>query len=79
MKAINSFVALQEVPMKSGLIIKESEADHWLEGKVISVGDDVIGLKKNDIALFDTYKAIQHSVAGKKYWFLDYKTIVAIQ
>ncbi len=79
MKAINNYIQLLEVPMKSGFIIKESEADHWLEGKVVSVGDDVVGLKKNDIALFDTYKAIQHSVGGKKYWFLDYKTIVAIQ
>ena len=73
MKAINSFLVVDKIKEKpqpqKGLILTESQADdiRYLRGKVISVGDQIKGIKENDIVWYD--KNAGHGIEFNSSYF----------
>lgn len=77
MKANNSFVQLRAVEGKKGSF--SVGASNIIIGKVISVGEEVKNIKAKQDAIFDTNKSLQYSIDGINYYFVDYKTILAVK
>ena len=73
MKAINSFLVVDKIKEKpksqKGLILTESQADdiRYLRGKVISVGDQIKGIKENDTVWYD--KNAGHGIEFNSSYF----------
>tara|TARA_R100000322_G_scaffold160693_1_gene122309 strand:+ start:11 stop:268 length:258 start_codon:yes stop_codon:yes gene_type:complete len=73
MKAINSFLVVDKIKEKpkpeKGLILTESQADdiRYLRGKVISVGDQIKGIKENNIVWYD--KNAGHGIEFNSNYF----------
>jgi co-chaperonin GroES (HSP10) len=73
MKAINSFLVVDKIKEKpkpnNGLILTESQADdvRFLKGKVVSVGDQINGIKENDIVWYD--KNAGHGIEFNSSYF----------
>ena len=73
MKAINSFLVVDKIKEKpkpeKGLILTESQADdiRYLRGKVISVGDQIKGIKENDTVWYD--KNAGHGIEFNSNYF----------
>lgn len=88
MKASGNFVQIEVKEVKSKGSFRET-GNNLTEGKVVSFGEEVnvaIGkegreplqrVKVGTKVLFDTNKALQYSIEGEMYYFLDYKTILA--
>ena len=59
MKAINSFLVVDKIKEKpkaeKGFVLSESQNEdiRFLKGKVISVGDQIKGIKENNIVWYD--------------------------
>ena len=73
MKAINSFLVVDKIKEKpipqKGLILTVSQADdiRYLRGKVISVGDQIKGIKENDTVWYD--KNAGHGIEFNSSYF----------
>ena len=73
MKAIVSFLVVDKIKEKpkpeKGLILTESQADdiRYLRGKVISVGDQIKGIKENDTVWYD--KNAGHGIEFNSSYF----------
>ena len=73
MKSINSFLVVDKIKEKpkpqKGLILTESQADdiRYLRGKVISVGDQIKGIKENDTVWYD--KNAGHGIEFNSSYF----------
>jgi len=74
MKALTEFVQIES---KEDTNVSFHVSDSQImTGNVISVGDEVKEVANGDQVIFDKYKAIEHSIEGKKYYFLNYKTLI---
>ena len=68
MKAVNHYIIIEQIkegPKKvGGLILTDeiNEDNRYLKGKVISVGNNVEGIKENDVIYYDKHAGhgIQH-------------------
>ena len=68
MKAANHFIIIEQIkegPKKvGGLILTDeiNEDNRYLKGKVISIGNNVEGIKENDVIYYDKHAGhgIQH-------------------
>ena len=68
MKAVNHYIIIEQIkegPKKvGGLILTDeiNEDNRYLKGKVISIGDNVEGIKENDVIYYDKHAGhgIQH-------------------
>ena len=68
MKAANHYIIIEQIkegPKKvGGLILTDeiNEDNRYLKGKVISIGDNVEGIKENDVIYYDKHAGhgIQH-------------------
>ena len=73
MKAINNYIVIDKIKEEpksaSGFIITElqNEDVRYLKGKVISVGDLITGIKKNDIVYYD--KSAGHGIEFNDNYF----------
>lgn len=76
LKANRQFVEVEVPEIKTGFVASDGNV---IEGVVVSVGDEVKYIKKKDRVLFDTNKALQHSVKGKNHYFVKDETILAYE
>ena len=68
MKAVNHYIVIEQIkegPKKvGGLILTDeiNEDNRYLKGKVISIGNNVEGIKENDVIYYDKHAGhgIQH-------------------
>jgi co-chaperonin GroES (HSP10) len=68
MKAVNHYIIIEQIkegPKKvGGLILTDeiNEDNRYLKGKVISIGNNVEGIKENDVIYYDKHAGhgIQH-------------------
>ena len=89
MKATNKFIQLKVKKEKkpkekktSGFqVMQESNSSENIleEGEIVSIGALVTKeFKKGDNVLFDTTKAMKHSVKGQSYYFVNHETVFSI-
>mgnify|MGYP003136858303 CR=1 FL=1 len=73
MKAINNYLVIDKIKEKpkpnKGFILSESQNEdiRYLKGKVISVGDMINGIKKDDIVYYD--KSAGHGIEFNDSYF----------
>ena len=68
MKAVNHYIIIEQIkegPKKVGSLILTEDVDEdnrYLKGKVISIGNNVEGIKENDVIYYDKHAGhgIQH-------------------
>ena len=68
MKAVNHYIIIEQIkegPKKvGGLVLTDeiNEDNRYLKGKVISIGNNVEGIKENDVIYYDKHAGhgIQH-------------------
>ena len=85
MKAVNNYIIIQpikeEPKEEKGLLIMDQHVDdiRYLKGKVISAGDLVEGLNKDDIVHYD--KVAGHGIEWKDqlYYVLKLGDIVLVE
>jgi len=84
MKAVNHYLVIERIkdePTKVGGLILTEETDEdnrYLKGKVISIGDNVEGIKEDDIVHYDKHAGhgIQHK--DKFYYVIKQMDVVLI-
>ena len=84
MKAVNHYLVIERIkdePTKVGGLILTEETDEdnrYLKGKVISIGDNVEGIKEDDIVHYDKHAGhgIQHK--DKFYGVIKQQDVVLI-
>ena len=84
MKAVNQYLIIEKIKEESkkvgGLIMTEEtdQDNRYLRGKVISVGNNVEGIKENDIIHYDKHAGhgIQHK--DKFYYVIKQMDVVLI-
>ena len=74
MKAIGSNIIIEKLKegttsTKGGLFLAQTHKEdiRYVEGKVISLGNDVVGIKENDVIFFDKHAG--HKIEIKKESF----------
>jgi hypothetical protein len=77
MKASNNFVQIQSKEEKKGSFSVGNT--NIIIGKVISVGEEVKNINAKQDVIFDTNKSLQYAIDGINYYFVDYKTILAVK
>ena len=76
MKAVNNYIIITEIKeekkSKNGLLIMDQHTNdiRYLKGKVVSVGENTIGVKENDTIYYD-----RHAGHGIEYNNVMYKVI----
>ena len=76
MKAINNYIIITEIKeepkSESGLLIMDQHTSdiRYLKGKIISVGENTLGVKENDVIYYD-----RHAGHGIEYKGTLYKVI----
>lgn len=75
MQANNQFCQVQ-IEEKKGFVVADEQL---LQGKILSVGQEVVYLKKGDTVLFDKHKALTYPIKGINYWFVREETILAYE
>ena len=76
MKAVNNYIIITEVKeekkSENGLLIMDQHTNdiRYLKGKVVSVGENTIGVKENDTIYYD-----RHAGHGIEYNNVMYKVI----
>ena len=84
MKAVNHYIIIEQIkegPKKvGGLVLTDeiNEDNRYLKGKVISVGNNVEGIKENDVIYYDKHAGhgIQHK--DKFYGVIKQQDVVLI-
>ena len=84
MKAVNHYIIIEQIkegPKKvGGLVLTDeiNEDNRYLKGKVISVGNNVEGIKENDVIYYDKHAGhgIQHK--DKFYGVIKQNDVVLI-
>jgi co-chaperonin GroES (HSP10) len=84
MKAVNNYIIIDPVknePKKvGGLILTDevNEDNRYLKAKVVSVGNDVVGIKEDDVIYYDKHAGhgIQHK--DKFYGVIKQNDVVLI-
>ena len=85
MQAINYYLVIdkiKEAPKKvGGLELTESQNKdvRYLKGKVISVGDQVPGIKENDIVRYDKHAGHGIEYDEKLYYVIKVSDVVIIE
>lgn len=76
MKAVNNYIIITEIKeekkSENGLLIMDQHTNdiRYLKGKVVSVGENTIGVKENDTIYYD-----RHAGHGVEYNNVMYKVI----
>jgi co-chaperonin GroES (HSP10) len=84
MKAVNHYIIIEQIkegPKKVGSLILTEDVDEdnrYLKGKVISIGNNVEGIKENDVIYYDKHAGhgIQHK--DKFYGVIKQMDVVLI-
>ena len=84
MKAINYYVIIQKIkeePKKvNGLILdKDNNEVRYLKGKVISAGNETVGIKEGDIIYYDKHAGHNISVENVIYQVIKQGDVVMVE
>ena len=85
MKALNSFLIIekhkQEVKEIGGLILTEKldEDNRFIKGTVISVGEQVVSIKDNDVIYYDKHAGHGISLNDKLYQVIRDRDVVIVE
>jgi|TARA_Y100001972_G_C7575707_1_gene288901 co-chaperonin GroES (HSP10) len=85
MKALNSFLIIekhkQEVKEVGGLILTEKldEDNRFIKGTVISVGEQVVSIKDNDVIYYDKHAGHGISLNDKLYQVIRDRDVVIVE
>ena len=85
MKAVGKNLIIQQVKegttkTKGGLLLAESQREdiRYVEASVVSVGDEVKGLKEKDIIYFDRHAGHKIEIDKKSYRIIKAQDIVVV-
>lgn len=84
MKAINYYVIVQKIkeePKKvNGLILdKDNNEVRYLKGKVISAGNETVGIKEGDVIYYDKHAGHNISVENIIYQVIKQGDVVMVE
>jgi co-chaperonin GroES (HSP10) len=85
MKALNSFLIIekhkQEVKEVGGLILTEKldEDNRFIKGTVISVSEQVVSIKDNDVIYYDKHAGHGISLNDKLYQVIRDRDVVIVE
>jgi chaperonin GroES len=85
MKAIGSNIIIEKLKegttsTKGGLFLAESHREdiRYVEGKVISLGNDVVGIKENDVIYFDRYAGHKIEINKESFHIIKMGDVVVV-
>ena len=85
MKAIGSNIIIEKLKegttsTKGGLFLAESHREdiRYVEGKVISLGNDVVGIKKNDVIYFDRHAGHKIEINKESFHIIKMGDVVVV-
>ena len=84
MKAVNTYIIIEKIKeeqkTQSGLILGDDKAEvRYLKGKIISVGDNTIGLNKDDIIYYDRHAGHGIEWKEKLYHVIRQQDVVLVE
>ena len=84
MKAINSFLVvdkIKEKPKSTGFVLTESQNEdvRFLKGKVVSDGDQINGIKENDIVWYDKNAGHGIEFNGSYFYVIKHGDVVIVE
>ena len=85
MKAINSFLVVDKIKEKpkdeKGFVLSESQNEdiRFLKGKVISVGDQIKGIKENNIVWYDKNAGHGIEFDGSYFYVIKHGDVVIVE
>ena len=85
MKAIGSNIIIEKLKegttsTKGGLFLAESHREdiRYVEGKVISLGNDVVGIKDNDVIYFDRHAGHKIEINKESFHIIKMGDVVVV-
>jgi co-chaperonin GroES (HSP10) len=85
MKAIGSNIIIEKLKegttsTKGGLFLAESHREdiRYVEGKVISLGNDVVGIKENDVIYFDRHAGHKIEINKESFHIIKMGDVVVV-
>jgi len=85
MKAIGSNIIIEKLKegttsTKGGLFLAESHREdiRYVEGKVISLGSDVVGIKENDVIYFDRHAGHKIEINKESFHIIKMGDVVVV-
>jgi co-chaperonin GroES (HSP10) len=85
MKAVNYYIVIEKIKEEpksdSGFILSESQSEdvRYSKGKVISVGDTINGIHKNDIIWYDKHAGHGIEFDDKYYFVIKHGDVVIVE
>ena len=85
MKAINYYIVVEKIKEKpksdSGFVLTETQDEdvRYLKGRVISVGDQINGIKEKDIVWYDNHAGHGIEFNGNFYLVIKHGDIVIVE
>lgn len=72
--------AIKDTQEKDGIVLPDTTRDKQkpTKGKVISIGDEVKTIKKDNLILFPKYTATEVEVGDEKYLVMEEKDVLLI-
>jgi co-chaperonin GroES (HSP10) len=84
MKAVNTYIIIEKIKeeqkTQGGLILGDDKAEiRYLKGKIISVGDNTVGLSKDDIIYYDRHAGHGIEWKEKMYHVIRQTDVVLVE
>jgi co-chaperonin GroES (HSP10) len=85
MKAINYYIVIEKIKEKpkseSGFVLTETQNEdvRFVKGRVISVGDQINGIKENDIVHYDKHAGHGIEFNNNYYFVIKHADIVIVE
>ena len=85
MKAVGNNIIIEKLKegttsTKGGLFLAESHREdiRYVEGKVISLGNDVVGIKENDVIYFDRHAGHKIEINKESFHIIKMGDVVVV-
>jgi co-chaperonin GroES (HSP10) len=85
MKAIGRNLIIQKVKegttsTKGGLLLAENQREdiRYIEAQVMSVGEEVVGIKTNDIIFYDRHAGHKIELSKEHYFVIKIQDVVVV-
>jgi len=84
MKAVNTYIIIEKIKeeqkTQGGLILGDDKAEiRYLKGKIISVGDNTVGLSEDDIIYYDRHAGHGIEWKEKMYHVIRQTDVVLVE
>ena len=84
MKAVNTYIIIEKIKeeqkTQSGLILGDDKAEvRYLKGKIISVGDNTVGINPDDIIYYDKHAGHGIEFADKLFYVIKQGDVVFVE